>query len=156
MSKTAIHAMTRVPRRGVGHLTELSQCRCAGQVSNAGALGNAFGPAMRARAPDDAAGNPEGRVGEMHEIANLAVFFNVPGAEYLTGQTIAIDGSAFQSAGANFQHFGPSDDQWRAAREAVGAANERDKALRATGKDRLGPGDVSSLDTAVGTPRNKK
>jgi hypothetical protein len=34
-----------------------------------------------------------GRVGEMDELANLAVFLMSDGCDYLTGQTIAIDGA---------------------------------------------------------------
>ncbi len=37
--------------------------------------------------------NPMGRVGEMHELVNLAVLLMGPGAEYINGQTIAIDGA---------------------------------------------------------------
>lgn len=75
--------------------------------------------------------NPMGRVGEMHELANLAVFLLAPGAEYVNGQTIAIDGAAYQATGGNFYGLTQwSDEQWAMAREAIQAANAKDKAQR--------------------------
>jgi hypothetical protein len=43
---------------------------------------------------DPVATNSMRRAGHMHELANLAVFLLGPGSEYLTGQTIAIDGGS--------------------------------------------------------------
>jgi len=77
------------------------------------------------------AGNPMGRVGEMHELANLAVFLMAPGAEYLNGQTIAIDGAMYNAAGGNFsQLMAWGDEDWQAAREAITRANDADKSKR--------------------------
>ena len=50
--------------------------------------------------------NPMGRIGKMHELVNLAVFLMGPGAEYVNGQTIAIDGAMYNASGANFSHLG--------------------------------------------------
>jgi NAD(P)-dependent dehydrogenase (short-subunit alcohol dehydrogenase family) len=76
-------------------------------------------------------GNPMARVGEMHELCNLAVFLLAPGADYLNGQTIAIDGAAHLATGGNFYGLTSwSDAQWQAAREAIKAANEKDRAQR--------------------------
>jgi len=66
-----------------------------------------------------------GRVGEMHEIANLAVFLMSPGAEYLTGQTIAIDGSAFQATGANFSALRSWSDESVEGRKRGGRRSKR-------------------------------
>ena len=75
--------------------------------------------------------NPMGRIGKMHEIANLAVFLLGPGAEYINGQTIAIDGGAYNAMGGNFSALAAWDDaQWQAAREAIMATNAKDKAKR--------------------------
>jgi ASC-1-like (ASCH) protein len=41
---------------------------------------------------------PLGRVGKMDELGNLATFLMADGCEYLTGQTIAIDGFAADTA----------------------------------------------------------
>jgi len=63
--------------------------------------------------------NPMCRAGRMPELANLAVYLMSPGAEYVNGQTIAIDGGQFQATGANFSHLSAwSPDDWARAAEA--------------------------------------
>jgi hypothetical protein len=72
-----------------------------------------------------------GRNGEMHELKNLATFLMADGCEYLTGQTIAIDGARYNATGGNFYRLSDlSDEQWAAMREQIRAANDRDKAAR--------------------------
>jgi NAD(P)-dependent dehydrogenase (short-subunit alcohol dehydrogenase family) len=78
-------------------------------------------------------GNPMGRVGEMHELANLAVFLMGPGAEYVNGQTIAIDGAMYQASGGNFSGLRAWDDQqWDAVRNMIKSSNEKDRSQRTT------------------------
>ena len=75
--------------------------------------------------------NPMGRVGELTELANLAVFLMAKGAEYVNGQTIAIDGAAYQATGGNFSGLRAWDDaQWEAVRAMIKASNDKDKAAR--------------------------
>jgi NAD(P)-dependent dehydrogenase (short-subunit alcohol dehydrogenase family) len=75
--------------------------------------------------------NPMGRVGEMTELANLAVFLMAPGAAYVNGQTIAIDGAAYQATGGNFSSLRAWDDnQWDAVRAMIKSTNDKDKAAR--------------------------
>jgi NAD(P)-dependent dehydrogenase (short-subunit alcohol dehydrogenase family) len=75
--------------------------------------------------------NPLGRVGEMHEIANLAVFLMGPGAEYVNGQTIAIDGAMYQATGGNFSALRAWDDaQWELVSKMIRATNDKDKSDR--------------------------
>jgi NAD(P)-dependent dehydrogenase (short-subunit alcohol dehydrogenase family) len=75
--------------------------------------------------------NPMGRVGEMPELANLAVFLMADGCEYLTGQTIAIDGGAHLASGGNFSGLARlSDNDWQKVREEIRGANDKDKAQR--------------------------
>ena len=50
----------------------------------------------------DMSGNPMGRVGEMPELANLAVYLLHPLSAYVNGQTIAIDGGAWNAGGGGF------------------------------------------------------
>ncbi|WBY17980.1 SDR family oxidoreductase [Erythrobacteraceae bacterium WH01K] len=78
--------------------------------------------------------NPMGRHGEMHELANLAVFLMGPGAEWVNGQTIAIDGAGYQANGGNFyQALSPlGDEDWEKMRALIKGTNERDKAERTT------------------------
>ncbi|MEO9600333.1 SDR family oxidoreductase [Parasphingorhabdus sp.] len=76
-------------------------------------------------------GAPIDRPGEMHELANLAAFLLGPGAEYLTGQTIAIDGGSYLAGGGNFsQLLAWGDDQWTAAKEAIQGQNQKDRSKR--------------------------
>lgn len=85
-----------------------------------------------ARAEEKDSGNPMGRVGRMPELANLAIYFFAPGSEYVTGQTIAIDGGAHQAGtGGWFSKLRFwTDQQWDEARAAIRAANDADKAKR--------------------------
>ena len=78
------------------------------------------------------AGNPMGRTGKMHEICNLAVFLMGKGAEYVNGQTIAIDGAGYQANGGNFwPALSPlGDEQWRGMAAKIRASNDRDKGER--------------------------
>jgi NAD(P)-dependent dehydrogenase (short-subunit alcohol dehydrogenase family) len=77
--------------------------------------------------------NPLGRVGRMHELANLAVFLMGPGADYVNGQCIAIDGAEYQASGGNFSQLRAwTADQWAAAKAAIQAQNQKDKADRTT------------------------
>lgn len=72
---------------------------------------------------------PMGRNGEMDELANLAVFLMADGCDYLTGQTIAIDGGMHLASGGNFwalSRLGDSD--WERIRGEIRSANEKDKA----------------------------
>ncbi|MFZ4071819.1 MAG: SDR family oxidoreductase, partial [Caulobacterales bacterium] len=76
-------------------------------------------------------GNPMGRVGEMHELANLAVFLMAPGAGYVNGQTIAIDGAMYQATGGNFSGLRAWDDaQWESVRAMIKSSNDKDKSDR--------------------------
>ena len=76
-------------------------------------------------------GSPMDRPGEMHELANLAAFLLGPGVEYLTGQTIAIDGGSYLAGGGNFsQLLGWGDDEWNAAKDAIQGQNQKDRAKR--------------------------
>lgn len=76
--------------------------------------------------------NPMGRVGEMHEIGNLAVFLMASGAEWVNGQTIAIDGAGYQANAGNFwSALSPlGDEQWANMATMIRSSNARDKADR--------------------------
>jgi NAD(P)-dependent dehydrogenase (short-subunit alcohol dehydrogenase family) len=81
---------------------------------------------------DEAANvNPMGRTGRMSELQNLAAFLLADGCEWLTGETIAIDGGGWLANGASFKElFGWGDAEWQAARAAIKAQNDKDKAQR--------------------------
>ena len=71
------------------------------------------------------------RNGEMYELANLATFLMADGCDYLTGQTIAIDGGMHLAAGGNFARLAAlGDAEWEAIRNQIRSANDKDKAQR--------------------------
>ena len=74
-------------------------------------------------------------IGEMHELANLAVLLMGRGADYINGQTIAIDGAGYQANSGNFyQSLSRMDDQqWADMAAMIRGANAKDKAARTTG-----------------------
>lgn len=78
--------------------------------------------------------NPMGRPGEQRELADLAAFLLAPGrCDWLTGQSIMMDGGNALATGGNFYELRTwSDDDWRTARERIEAQNAADKARRAT------------------------
>ena len=76
--------------------------------------------------------NPMRRVGEMCELQNLATFLMADGCEWLTGETIAIDGGGYLATGAYFTELDKmSEADWAKARELIKAQNDRDRAGRA-------------------------
>jgi len=76
-------------------------------------------------------GNPMGRVGEMRELANLAVYLLHPLSTYVNGQTIAIDGGAWNAGGGGFSALRDWDDaRWAEAKAMIRGANEQDRAKR--------------------------
>jgi hypothetical protein len=83
------------------------------------------------------------RLGKMPELTNLAAFLMADGCEWLSGETIAIDGAYHLAQGAYFTHYMDwTDEQWREARERIKAQTERDKALRtATSSPGTAPAD---------------
>jgi NAD(P)-dependent dehydrogenase (short-subunit alcohol dehydrogenase family) len=75
--------------------------------------------------------NPMGRVGKMPELCNLAALLMGPGADYINGQTIAIDGGAYLAGGGGFSALRNwTDEQWEEARTQIRGANEKDRAMR--------------------------
>ncbi len=75
---------------------------------------------------------PLGRVGEMAELQNLATFLMADGCDYLTGQTIAIDGAQYLTGGGTFSALDKlSDEDWEQMRAMIRSSNNKDKADRA-------------------------
>lgn len=75
--------------------------------------------------------SPMGRAGDMHELQNLATFLMADGCEWLTGQTLTIDGANSLATGGNFYHFKDwTDEDWTRARESIRDLNDRDRATR--------------------------
>jgi len=89
--------------------------------------------------PGDAPGsrsarvNPMGRTGTIEELQNLATFLLSDGCDWLTGQSIMMDGASHLATGGNFYELRNwTDEQWDAARQAIQAQNAKDKAQRSS------------------------
>jgi len=76
--------------------------------------------------------NPMAREGKMSELQNLATFLMAPGqCDWLTGQSIFMDGGHALATGGNFYELRKwSDADWKQAREAIEKQNAKDKAQR--------------------------
>ena len=74
---------------------------------------------------------PLGRVGKMNELQNLATFLMADGCDYLTGQTIAIDGAQYLTGGGTFSGLDKlTEDDWEQMRAMIRSSNDKDKAKR--------------------------
>jgi NAD(P)-dependent dehydrogenase (short-subunit alcohol dehydrogenase family) len=79
--------------------------------------------------------NPMRRVGKMQELQNLATFLMADGCEWLSGETIAVDGAGYLAtgSGAYFTELDKlSDADWEKMRGMIKAQNEKDRAGRTT------------------------
>jgi len=76
--------------------------------------------------------NPMARPGLMSELQNLATFLMAPGqCDWLTGQSIMMDGGSALATGGNFYELRQwSDADWQQARERIEAQNTKDRAQR--------------------------
>jgi NAD(P)-dependent dehydrogenase (short-subunit alcohol dehydrogenase family) len=76
---------------------------------------------------------PMGRYGEIQELANLMILLLGDGCDYITGETICIDGGHHLAAPSTFAGLNKlSDESWRKIREASQAATAASKAQRST------------------------
>jgi NAD(P)-dependent dehydrogenase (short-subunit alcohol dehydrogenase family) len=77
--------------------------------------------------------NPMRRVGKMSELQNLATFLMADGCDWLTGETIAVDGAGYLATGSGgyFTELDRlSDADWDKMRAMIKAQNEKDRAGR--------------------------
>ena len=133
MSKAGLHIMTQSLAVEWGNRNIRLNAIAPGAFPTEGMTARLNPGATRRQDSDDGSspGNPMGRVGKMPELCNLAVLLLGPGAEYINGQTIAIDGAGHQAGGGGFSALrGWSDEQWEEARAAIRGANEKDRAQR--------------------------
>ncbi|MDX1293125.1 MAG: SDR family oxidoreductase [Hyphomonas sp.] len=131
MSKAAVNTMTQSLAVEWGRYGLRFNAIAPGPFPTEGMSKRLAPDAEGANRMDSGAANPMGRVGEMHELVNLAVFLMASGAEYVNGQTIAIDGAMYNASGGNFSQLTAwGDEEWKAARDAIEATNAKDKAKR--------------------------
>jgi len=129
MSKAGIHAMTMsLATEWARHGIRLNAI-APGVIPTEGAT-NRLSPGEE-RDERTKRANPMGRVGRMEELQNLATFLIADGCAWLTGETITLDGGQSHATGSNFYELRAwSDAQWQAARDAIKAQNEKDRAQR--------------------------
>ncbi|MFC0241391.1 SDR family oxidoreductase [Rhodopseudomonas telluris] len=129
MSKSAIHAMTMSLATEWGRYGIRLNTIAPGEIPTEG---------MSKRIkPGDEAGartvkmNPMGRVGTMEELQNVAVFLISGGCDWISGETIAMDGAQGLAMGGNFYQLRDwSNDDWEQAKASIKAQNEKDRAKR--------------------------
>ena len=133
MSKSGIHAMTKSLATEWGNTGIRLNAIAPGAFPTEGAWAR-LSPNQD---PNDASDqgaysqNPMGRVGKMEELGNLAIFLMSDGCDYLTGQTIAIDGGEYLTGGTFYRALSSlKDEDWEAIKSSIKATNEKDKAKR--------------------------
>ncbi len=129
MSKSAIHAMTMSLAAEWGRYGIRLNAIAPGEIPTEGA-GKRLRP-IEMPASRGARLNPMDRHGRMQELQNLATFLLSDGCDWLTGQTIAMDGANALATGGNFYDLREwGDAEWKTAREAIQKVNAQDKAAR--------------------------
>lgn len=129
MSKSAIHAMTMSLAAEWGRYGIRLNTIAPGEIPTEG-MSKRLNPNDQPGARTIAR-NPMGRVGKMEELQNLAVFLISGGCDWISGETIAMDGAQALATGGNFYEMREwSDADWQRARDAISAQNEKDRAKR--------------------------
>src|SRR4029079_14400042 len=129
MSKSAIATMTRSLAVEWGRYGIRLNAIAPGVFPTEGA-GKRLRPGEEPGAPAKKI-NPMGRHGHMDELRNLATFLLAPGCEWLTGETITVDGAQHLVSGGGFydlREWGYAD--CRTAREAIRAVKDQDRKAR--------------------------
>jgi NAD(P)-dependent dehydrogenase (short-subunit alcohol dehydrogenase family) len=128
MSKSGIHAMTQSLAAEWGKYGIKINGIAPGPFPTKGAWDR-----LNPGSNDDGMTNtvPLGRVGEMEELQNLVTFLMADGCDYLTGQTIGLDGGQYLTGGGTFSQLDKlSDEDWENMRKLIREANNKDKADR--------------------------
>ena len=129
MSKSAINAMTMSLATEWGRYGIRLNCIAPGEIPTEG-MSKRLNP-TEAPGSRSARNNPMGRCGTMEELQNLATFLLSPGCQWLSGETIAMDGAQALGMGGNFYALREwSDADWQQARDSIQAQNTKDRAQR--------------------------
>ena len=129
MSKAAVQAMTMSLAAEWGRHGIRLNAIAPGEIPTEG-MSKRLNPGQAPGAETKAA-NPMGRAGRMEELQNLAAFLLSDGCDWLTGETIAMDGAQALATGGNFYELRQwGDAEWQAARAAIEAQNAKDRAQR--------------------------
>ena len=134
MSKTGIHAMTKSLAVEWGPHGIRLNAVAPGPFPTEGAWARLQPGTSTEEATDRGVGHGDiamSRVGDMSELQNLASFLMGDGCEFLTGQTIALDGAQYLVGGGTFSTLANmSDADWQAARDAIRQTDSSDKSKR--------------------------
>lgn len=132
MAKTALHAMTMSLAVEWGKYGIRLNATAPGPFPTESAW-EKLNPIPDAQSSATSADTvPLGRFGKMQELQNLIIFLQSDGCDYITGQTIAIDGGQHLAQPGTFADLSAmTDGQWQAARAAIQQSTQRDKADRA-------------------------
>ena len=113
MSKAGVNIMTKSLAAEWGHYGIRLNAIAPGPFPTKGAW-ERLSPGQDTDSTENDSFIPMRRNGEMKELRNLATFLMADGCDYLTGQTIAIDGASHLGSAGNFyQGLNKlSDDDW--------------------------------------------
>ncbi|HMO68849.1 MAG TPA: SDR family oxidoreductase [Novosphingobium sp.] len=131
MGKTAIHAMTMSLAAEWGPYNIRLNATAPGPFPTEGAWEklNPIPDTQSSATNFDTV--PLRRFGKMHELTNLITFLLSDGCDYLTGQTIAIDGAQHLAGPGTFADLTRlTPEQWQAAREAIAGSVAKEKSQR--------------------------
>jgi NAD(P)-dependent dehydrogenase (short-subunit alcohol dehydrogenase family) len=130
MAKTAVHAMTMSLAVEWGNAGIRVNAMAPGPFPTEGAW-DKLDPTGKGIGATDASTVPLQRFGQMHELQNLVVFLMSDGCNYLTGQTIAIDGAHHLAGHNTFAGLSSlSEQDWHDAREAIKSSVAKEKQQR--------------------------
>lgn len=130
MSKAGVNIMTKSLAAEWGQYGIRLNAIAPGPFPTEGAWAR-LSPGQSTDGDQERDGIPMGRVGQMDELKNLATFLMADGCDYLSGQTIAIDGAAYSAGGGNFSRLSSlKEDDWDRMRDMIRGANDKDKAQR--------------------------
>jgi NAD(P)-dependent dehydrogenase (short-subunit alcohol dehydrogenase family) len=135
MAKTALHAMTMSLAVEWGRYGIRLNATAPGPFPTESAW-EKLNPIPDTRSSATSADTvPMGRFGQIEELQSLIIFLLSDACDYLTGQTIAIDGGQHLAGPGTFADLGAmTDEQWRTAREAIQQSTQREKTQRAQGQ----------------------
>ncbi len=131
MAKTAVHAMTQSLAVEWGRHGIRVNAVAPGPFPTESAW-EKLAPIPKANVGAASADEvPMGRFGEISELTQLMLFLQADGCEYLTGQTIGIDGGHHLAAPSTFAALGKmTSEDWAQAKAIVRAKAEEEKKLR--------------------------
>ncbi|OGA07694.1 MAG: short-chain dehydrogenase [Betaproteobacteria bacterium RIFCSPHIGHO2_12_FULL_69_13] len=130
MSKAGVHVMTKSLAVEWGRYGIRLNAVAPGPFPTEGAT-KRLRPGGRFE--DESQMNPMRRVGRTEELQNLVTFLMADGCEWLTGETIAIDGAGYLGTGAAAYYLELdklTDADWERMRALIKAQNDKDRAGR--------------------------